>query len=431
MNNKKNIAILGAQWGDEGKGKIVDFLTKNVDYVVRYQGGHNAGHTLVINGNKIVLHILPSGILHDNIVALIANGVVLSPVHLMNEINMLERFHYNVRNRIIVSELAHLVFSYHISMDLARENKLGQNAIGTTKQGIGPAYEDKIARRGLRICDLRDWSYFSDKLKDNIDYYNYQLENFYHAKGVNYNSIIDEIFLTKDYLISISRNVSKILMQSQHDNKSVIFEGAQGSMLDVDHGMYPYVTSSNSVSGNIFTGTGARLDSIRDIIGVVKSYSTRVGNGPFPTEVFGKLDSYFCKKGNEFGSTTGRKRRIGWLDTVLLKKSIEINFFSKLCLTKIDILDSLEKIKICIGYRNKNSGIKCKDIPCCKKDWNEVIPIYETMPGWKDTTLEITCFEKLPYFAKKFILRIEEILDVPISMISTGPHRNDIIIRNL
>ncbi|XBC41536.1 MAG: adenylosuccinate synthase [Buchnera aphidicola (Nurudea yanoniella)] len=426
---EKNIVIVGAQWGDEGKGKIIDFFAKDANYIVRYQGGHNAGHTLVVNGKTIVLHILPSGILHNNTIALIANGVVLSPEHLINEINMLEKHNYNVRTRIIVSELAHLVFDYHISMDVAREKKLGKHSIGTTKRGIGPAYEDKIARRGLRLGDLHDWEYFSCKLKENVDYYNFQLEKFYNFKCVSYEDIIDKIFLLKNYLIKISGDVSEILKKSQCDKKFTIFEGAQGSLLDIDHGTYPYVTSSSSISGSFSLGSGIGPCYVKNFIGVVKAYSTRVGNGPFPTEIFDELDSYLCKKGNEFGATTGRKRRIGWLDTVLLKKSIEINSFSQLCLTKIDVLDGLKEIKICVGYKNKNGNVRNDKIPRFSKEWTMISPIYEVIEGWNSTTSGIINFEQLPYYAKKFIFRIEEILGIPISIVSTGPNRSDTIIR--
>ncbi|XBC43082.1 MAG: adenylosuccinate synthase [Buchnera aphidicola (Kaburagia rhusicola ensigallis)] len=427
---KDNIVVLGTQWGDEGKGKIVDCLTENADYVVRYQGGHNAGHTLVVNGKKIVLHILPSGILRSNVTALVANGVVLSPMHFINEINLLKKYNYNVEDRIVISESCHLILSYHVAMDIAREQKRGEYSIGTTKCGIGPAYEDKMARRGLRVGDLRDWSYFSRQLQDNVDYYNHQLVHFYHAKSVDYKSISADIFKTKDILVRMSDDVSKILETAQNNKKLVVFEGAQGTLLDIDHGMYPYVTSSNSIAGSAYIGSGIGPSHIKHVFGVVKSYSTRVGNGPFPTEFFGDLDAYFCKKGNEFGSTTGRKRRIGWLDTVLLKRSININSLSNLCLTKLDVLDDLREIKVCIGYKNRE-GFEHDKIPCCYKDWQAITPIYETMKGWNDKTLGITNFDSLPILAKNFIFRIEEILGVSINIISTGPNRNDTIFRNI
>ncbi|XBC38163.1 MAG: adenylosuccinate synthase [Buchnera aphidicola (Floraphis choui)] len=428
---KKNVVILGAQWGDEGKGKIVDFLTKDANYVVRYQGGHNAGHTLVVNRKKIVLHILPSGILHSNVVVIVANGVVLSPFHFIDEINMLEKYNYNVKDRIIVSESCHLILDYHIAMDIARERKRGSFSIGTTKCGIGPAYEDKVARRGLRVGDLKDWAFFSRQLRDNVDYYNHQLINFYHVEGINYNNIINNILKIKDVFIKISDDVSEILKQAQNDNKSIVFEGAQGALLDIDHGMYPYVTSSNSTFGGVCTGSGIGPIKINNVFGVMKSYSTRVGNGPFPTEVFGDLDAYFCKKGNEFGSTTGRKRRSGWLDIILLKKSIQINSFSKLCLTKLDVLDNLKEIKVCIGYKNRVSNLRNDKIPCCFKEWEMIEPIYEIIQGWNDNTCGITNFDNLPILAKKFIFRIEKLLGVFIYIISTGPNRNDTIIRNV
>ncbi|XBC37647.1 MAG: adenylosuccinate synthase [Buchnera aphidicola (Meitanaphis microgallis)] len=428
---KDSIVILGTQWGDEGKGKIVDFLTETADYVVRYQGGHNAGHTLVVDEKKIVLHILPSGILHNSTVAIIANGMVLSPVHFLNEINMLKQHNYNVQDRIIISESCHLIFNYHIAMDIAREKKRGKYSIGTTQCGIGPAYEDKVARRGLRVGDLQDWSFFSRQLRDNVDYYNHQLVSFYHADGVVYQDIVNDIFEIKNFLIKMTDDVSRVLESARRNNKLVVFEGAQGTLLDIDHGMYPYVTSSNSISGGVCIGSGIGPSNIRNVLGVVKSYSTRVGNGPFPTEVYGDLDTHFCINGNEFGSTTGRRRRTGWLDIVLLQRSISINSISKLCLTKLDVLDNLKKIKICVGYEDKESGFKYGKIPCCYKDWKMVNPIYEVMEGWDNKTLGITNFYDLPILAKQFIFRIEEILGISIDIISTGPNRRDTIVRNI
>ncbi|ANF17260.1 adenylosuccinate synthetase [Buchnera aphidicola (Schlechtendalia chinensis)] len=428
---KENTVILGTQWGDEGKGKIVDFLAKNVDYVIRYQGGHNAGHTLVINEQKIVLRVIPSGILHNNVTAIIANGVVLSPIHLINEIDMLKKHDYHVKNRVIVSKSCHLIFSYHIAMDIAREKRRGKSSIGTTQCGIGPAYEDKVARRGLRVGDLQDWSLFSFQIKENIDYYNYQLENFYHVESVDYNKVLNGIFKVKDAILKMSKDISEFFERFVNDKKIIIFEGAQGTLLDIDHGTYPYVTSSNSISSSACTGSGIGLSNIKSVFGVAKSYLTRVGNGPFPTEIFGSLNSHICTKGNEFGSATGRKRRIGWLDSILLKRSININSISKLCLTKLDVLDDLKEIKICIGYKNtKNPNLNNK-IPFCQDDWQSVEPIYEVIEGWNNKTSGLTDFCKLPILAQKFILRVEEILDVPINIISTGPDRNQTIIRNL
>ncbi|XBC44648.1 MAG: adenylosuccinate synthase [Buchnera aphidicola (Schlechtendalia peitan)] len=428
---KENTVILGAQWGDEGKGKIIDFLTKNVDYVVRYQGGHNAGHTLVINGKKIVLHIIPSGILHNNITTIIANGVVLSPIHLINEINMLQKNNYDVRNRIIISESCHLIFNYHMFIDIAREKQRGKYSIGTTKCGIGPAYEDKIARRGLRVGDLQDWSFFTAQLKENVNYYNYQLKNFYQVDGVDYNKILNDIIRIKDILINMSYDVFSIFETAEKNNKTIIFEGAQGSLLDIDHGTYPYVTSSSSMSGGACTGSEIGIFNIKHVFGVIKSYSTRVGNGPFPTEIFGDLNTYFCTRGHEFGATTGRQRRVGWLDLVLLKRSIKINSISKLCLTKIDVLDNLKEIKMCIGYENNKYSSSYDRIPCCQRDWTTINPIYETLEGWNSNTFGITHFNNLPILAKKFIFRIEEILGVPIIIVSTGPNRSETIFRDV
>jgi len=428
----KNIVILGTQWGDEGKGKIVDFLASSADYVVRYQGGHNAGHTLIFNHDKIILHVLPSGILHDNTIAIISNGVVLEPYSLINEIEVLEKKNFRVSKRVLISELCNLIFPYHIIMDLAREVKKGSKSIGTTGCGIGPAYEDKVARRGLCVGDLLNFSFFSNKLKENVNYYNHQLVHFYHVEEVNFKKILNNIMKVSDIILGMIDDVPYVLNKAMNDDKLIVFEGAQGTLLDIDHGMYPYVTSSNSISSSVCSGSGIGIKNLGEIYGVVKAYSTRVGNGPFPTEVFEKLDSYFCNFGHEFGSTTGRKRRTGWLDIVLLRRVISINSISRICLTKLDVLDNLDKILVCTSYELiEKIPSKSDNIPFCQNDWNKIRPIYESFSGWKENTKGITEFNKLPVLAKQYVIRLEELINIPICIISTGPNRNNTIVRNM
>ncbi|QCI20104.1 MAG: adenylosuccinate synthase [Buchnera aphidicola (Brevicoryne brassicae)] len=427
----KNIVILGTQWGDEGKGKIVDYLTEDAAYVVRCQGGHNAGHTLVVNGEKIILHLIPSGLLHDNTIGVIANGVVVSPLELIKEIKKLEKRGIFVRKRLLISSSATLVLKYHIEMDIAREKRLGINAIGTTGRGIGPAYEDKIARRGLRIKDLKDEKKLSTRLEKIVDYYNHQLVSFYKCNSINYKIILKDLLPIIDLIQDMIQDTTHILHKAIQNNKKIVFEGAQGSFLDIDHGTYPYVTSSNTTIGGIISGTGVGPRCLNRILGVTKAYSTRVGNGPFPTELFDNIDEHFSTKGHEFGSTTGRKRRTGWLDTVSLCRAVKINSLSSLCITKLDVLDGLNEIKICISYKNTNTS-EIISYPDTVYDWENIEPIYEILPGWKKKTLGIKKLEDLPYEAQNYIKRIETITKIPIDIISTGPERSNIIlVRNL
>ncbi|ACL30906.1 adenylosuccinate synthase [Buchnera aphidicola str. APS (Acyrthosiphon pisum)] len=421
----KNIVILGTQWGDEGKGKVVDCLTKDSSYVVRYQGGHNAGHTLVVNDKKIILHLIPSGLLHKNVIGIIANGVVVSPFELIKEIKMLETHNIFVHKRLFISNSSPLILQYHIEMDIAREKKLGISALGTTGRGIGPAYEDKIARRALRIGDLKNEKTLSIRLEKIVNYYNHQLVSFYKHKPVDYKIILRDLLPTIDLIYDMIKDTTSILHTAIQSNKKIIFEGAQGSFLDIDHGTYPYVTSSNSTIGGVITGTGVGSKSLDYILGVTKAYSTRVGYGPFPTELFDDVDKHFSKKGHEFGSTTGRKRRTGWLDAVALCRSVRINSLSGLCITKLDVLDGLHEIKICTAYKNINTLeiISFPDID----EWKNIEPIYETYPGWNKKTLGIKKLIDLPYEARNYINRIEEITQIPVDIISTGPDRSDII----
>lgn len=425
----KNIVVIGTQWGDEGKGKIIDLLTTNINYVVRYQGGHNAGHTLFIKNKKIVLHLIPSGILHKHTTAIIGNGVVLSPTSLIKEIKKLKEHGINTKGRLFLSKLCPLIMDYHVKLDIAREKFKDTDTIGTTCNGIGPAYEDKISRRGLRIEDLYNKKIFCDKLKKIIDYYNFQLVNFYKEKPVKYEKILDKILKQSNYLMKISIDTSYLLHKINKKNESILFEGAQGTLLDIDHGTYPFVTSSNTVAACASIGSGLGPLYLNNILGVLKSYSTRVGNGPFPTELFdNKVSKYLSMKGKEFGATTGRKRRVGWLDIVAIRRAIQINSINSLCLTKLDVLDELKEIKICIAYQDIN-GDFLKNTPCTLEKWKEVKPIYELLPGWGKNTYGITEFKSLPKEAINYINKIENLLKIPINFISTGPNRNNIILK--
>lgn len=423
-----NIVIIGSQWGDEGKGKIVDWLTETAQAVVRFQGGHNAGHTLVINGKKTVLHLLPSGILHQNVLCFIANGVVISPSALLIEIEELERFGLNVRDRLIISEACPLILSYHMAMDQAREIKKGDNKIGTTGRGIGPAYEDKVARRAIRVQDLFNAEIFSNKLEENLDYYNFLLKNYYNVATIDFNEVYEDTLKYAEKIKPMVSDVSRKLFNLRLQEKKVIFEGAQGTLLDVDLGTYPYVTSSNCVAGAAATGSGISPKMIDYVLGIVKAYTTRVGEGPFPTELTDSIGSGLAKRGNEFGSTTGRPRRCGWFDAAALKRSIQINGIDGLCVTKLDVMDGMEEIKICVGYiRN---GKEYDIMPFGADLVVECEPIYETMAGWNESTAGIQDYAKLPINAKKYLDRIEEIVNTPIDIISTGAERSETILIN-
>lgn len=423
-----NIVIIGTQWGDEGKGKIVDWLTESAQAVVRFQGGHNAGHTLVINGVKTVLRLLPSGILHEKVQCLIGNGVVVSPEALLNEIQELERIGLNVRDRLKISEACPLILPYHIAMDLAREAKKGKNKIGTTGRGIGPTYEDKVARRAIRIQDLFDPQIFKTKLEENLEYYNFMLKNFYQVNTVDFNTVYETTLKCAEEIKPMVSDVSRKLFNLRKEKQKVIFEGAQGTLLDVDLGTYPYVTSSNCVAGASATGSGISPKMIDYVLGIVKAYTTRVGSGPFPTELTDEIGSALASRGNEFGSVTGRARRCGWFDAALLKRSIQINGIDGLCVTKLDVMDGMEEIKICVGYTR---GGKEYDILPFGSDMVVICePIYETLPGWKDSTAGVTSYDKLPENARKYLKRIEEIVETPIDIISTGPERTETILLN-
>ncbi|WP_439257621.1 adenylosuccinate synthase [Lonepinella sp. BR2271] len=418
----KSVVVLGAQWGDEGKGKIVDLLTDRVKYVVRYQGGHNAGHTLIINGEKTVLRLIPSGILREGVTCLIGNGVVLSPSALMQEMGELESRGIKVRERLLISEACPLILPYHVAMDHAREAALGNNKIGTTGRGIGPAYEDKVARRGLRVSDLFNREKFAEKLKTILDYYNFQLVHYYKAEPVDYQKTLDDVMAVADVLIGMVADISTLLDTARKNGDNILFEGAQGTMLDIDHGTYPFVTSSNTTAGGVATGAGFGPRNLDYILGIIKAYCTRVGGGPFATELFDDVGAEIARKGNEFGAVTGRPRRCGWFDAVAMRRAIQINSISGFCMTKLDVLDGFDEVKICVGYKLPNGEI-VDFAPLSAKDWKGVEPIYESMPGWKENTFGVTDVNQLPQATRDYVKRIEQVTGVPVAILSTGPDR--------
>jgi len=426
----KNIVVIGAQWGDEGKGKVVDLLTDQADVVVRFQGGHNAGHTLVINGHKTILHLIPSGILHGNVQCLIGNGVVLSPTALLEEIELLEKAKIPVRNRLGISQACPLILSVHIGLDQAREQARGTKAIGTTGRGIGPAYEDKVARRSIRAGDLLNPSLLTNKLRDLLEYHNFVLTRFYHQKAIDFQQTLDETLQSGEKICPMLIDVTEQLYTFQVSGKNVLYEGAQGALLDIDHGTYPYVTSSNTTAGGASIGTGIGPMNFDHILGIAKVYSTRVGHGPFPTELHDDTGKLLADKGCEFGATTGRQRRCGWFDAVSMRKAVILNSFSGLCLTKLDVLDGLKTLKICVAYKigDKNTEIA----PIGAENYAASEPIFEELPGWSESTSGKTKYSELPKNAQSFIDRIETLLGVPVDIVSTGPDRKEtIILRNV
>lgn len=423
----KNVVVLGTQWGDEGKGKVVDLLTERAKYVVRYQGGHNAGHTLVINGEKTVLHLIPSGILRENVVSIIGNGVVLAPDALMKEMTALEARGVPVRERLLLSEACPLILPYHVALDNAREKARGEKAIGTTGRGIGPAYEDKVARRGLRVGDLFDKQTFAVKLKEIVEYHNFHLVNYYKVQAADYQKVLDDVLAIADILTAMVVDVSDLLFKAHQRGDLVMFEGAQGTLLDIDHGTYPYVTSSNTTAGGVATGSGLGPRYVDYVLGIVKAYSTRVGAGPFPTELFDNVGEHLSQKGNEFGATTGRRRRTGWLDAVAVRRAVQINSLSGFCMTKLDVLDGLKEVKICVGYRMPN-GDEVDVTPLAAEGWESIEPIYETLPGWTESTFGVQDHSKLPQAALDYIKRVEDVTGVPVDIISTGPDRSETMI---
>lgn len=422
----KNVVVLGTQWGDEGKGKVVDLLTDQAAAVVRFQGGHNAGHTLVIDGEKTVLHLIPSGILRENVECLIGNGVVVAPDALLREILKLEEKGVPVRERLRISPACTLILPYHVALDQAREAARIEGKIGTTGRGIGPAYEDKVARRGLRIGDLFNAERFAEKLREVLDQHNFMLEHFYKVEPVDYQTTLDEALSYAEMLKPLMIDVTARLHTLRKQNARIMFEGAQGSLLDIDHGTYPYVTSSSTTAGGTATGSGFGPLYLDYILGITKAYTTRVGAGPFPTELFDETGAYLAEKGHEFGSTTGRARRCGWFDAVILRRTSEINSISGICLTKLDVLDGLETVKICVAY--KNAAGEEIEAPTDADSYDGLVPVYEEMPGWTESTIGATSLEQLPVNARAYVKRIEELIGTPIDIVSTGPDRNETIV---
>jgi adenylosuccinate synthase len=423
----KNVVVLGTQWGDEGKGKVVDLLTENVAVVVRYQGGHNAGHTLKIKGEKTVLRLIPSGILRPHVTCYIGNGVVLSPEALLEEITELENKGIEVRSRLKISKSCPLILSCHVALDKARENHKNTTVIGTTGRGIGPAYEDKVARRALKVGDLFNPQGFEEKLRSLLHYHNFILKNYYQASEIEIEPLLDKAAIWAKALKELTCDVTSELHKHRMKGDSILFEGAQGVHLDIDHGTYPYVTSSNTCAGSVVNGAGFGPRYLDYVLGVTKAYTTRVGGGPFPTELKDEVGQRLAKIGHEFGAVTGRPRRCGWFDAVLVRRSIELNSITGLCLTKLDVLDGLEHLKIAVAYKNKQ-GELIQHPPPAADEFEDLEPVYETMPGWTESTEDVTELKQLPKNALAYIRKLESILGVPVDILSTGPERNSTII---
>lgn len=422
----KSVVILGAQWGDEGKGKIVDLLTERVGAVARFQGGHNAGHTLVIKGKKTVLHLIPSGILRDDALCLIGNGVVLSPAALKSEIEELEANGVEVRSRLKISPATPLIMPYHIAVDKAREIKAGGKAIGTTGRGIGPAYEDKVARRSIRVADLMYPHELPEKIKAAVEYHNFILSQWLNAEPVDYQTVLDEALSYSEFIRPMVDDVATILHDVRKEGGNILFEGAQGALLDIDHGTYPYVTSSNTTVGGALAGTGVGACDIDYVLGICKAYATRVGSGPFPTELNDEMGERLRKVGSEFGASTGRPRRCGWIDLVALKRAVQINGINGLAITKLDVLDGLPSIKVCIAYEYR--GKRRELAPLDADGWDECKPVYLEFPGWEESTAGIREWDKLPPAARAYLRSLEELSGCRVALVATGADRDDTII---
>jgi adenylosuccinate synthase len=421
-----NVVVVGTQWGDEGKGKVVDWLTDHAQGVVRFQGGHNAGHTLVIQGRKTVLHLIPSGILRPQVACFIGNGVVVSPQALMDEVATLETAGIDVRSRLFISEACPLILPHHVALDRARETAKGAGKIGTTGRGIGPAYEDKVARRAIRTQDLFHRERLAAKLGEVLDFHNFVLRNYFAADTVDFQQTLDELLALADAIRPMVTDVPRLLFEAFRANTKLLFEGAQGTLLDVDHGTYPFVTSSNCVAGAAAAGSGVGPQVLEYILGITKAYTTRVGSGPFPTELDDDIGRHIATRGNEFGATTGRPRRCGWFDAAALKRSIQINGVSGLCVTKLDVLDGMETLQIGVGYRV--AGERRDILPVGAEELAECEPIYEELTGWHESTLGVRQFDRLPKAARDYLQRIQEVCGVPIDLISTGAERDDTIV---
>lgn len=431
---KKNIVVVGTQWGDEGKGKIVDLLTDRVAAVVRFQGGHNAGHTLVIDGKKTVLHLIPSGILREHVECFIGNGVVLAPDALETEVQQLEASGLKVSDRLKISDACPLILDYHVALDQARELARGKNAIGTTGRGIGPAYEDKVARRGLRAGDLKDMVQFKTKLASTLEYHNFMLTNYYQVDAVEFDPLWEKCQRYADLILPMLADIPNLIDQYNREGKNLMFEGAQGTLLDIDQGTYPYVTSSNTTAGGAAAGSGIGPCQLDYVLGITKAYATRVGGGPFPTELVydvttnegDPVGKELGTRGHEFGATTGRQRRCGWFDAVALRRSVQINGLTGVCLTKLDVLDELPEIKVCTHYLKDNEKI-CLP-PSSADEYETVEPQYQAMKGWQTSTVGVKCWDDLPIEAQEYIRYLEKEMGVPVAILSTGPDRSETLI---
>ena len=430
----RNVVVVGTQWGDEGKGKIVDWLTDHAQGVVRFQGGHNAGHTLIIGGKKTILRLIPSGIMRAGVACYIGNGVVLSPEALFKEIEELEAAGLDVRKRLFISEATTLILPYHVAVDQAREARRGASKIGTTGRGIGPAYEDKVGRRALRVQDLFSPATFAERLRESLDFHNFVLTQYLGATAVDFQQTLDTMLGYAERLAPMVTDVSRRLYDENEAGRNLLFEGAQGTLLDIDHGTYPFVTSSNCVAGAAAAGAGVGPQKLHYILGITKAYCTRVGSGPFPSELYDAdnpqrqeaVGLTLANVGKEFGSVTGRPRRTGWLDAAALRRSIQINGVSGLCITKLDVLDGLDEVNLCVGYKIDGKSVDL--LPRGAAEVARCEPVYETFGGWKESTIGITQWNQLPANAQAYLTRVQEVAGVPIDMVSTGPDRDETIL---
>ncbi len=418
-----NIAVLGAQWGDEGKGKIVDLMTPHFSIVARYQGGHNAGHTVYVQGRKFVLHLIPSGILHDGVTCIIGNGVVVDPAALFAEIEELARLGVEVGDRLLISDKAHLILPYHRELDVLSEARRGERKIGTTSRGIGPAYEDKIGRRGIRVCDLVDTRALADEVRENVHARN----QIIRESTLDWNVVYRDLLAAGERMRRWTADVSLFLATAMRDGRRVLFEGAQATMLDIDHGTYPYVTSSNASIGGVCTGLGVSPRAIGGVLGVAKAYTTRVGEGPLPTELAGEMAERLRESGQEYGASTGRPRRCGWYDAVVVRYAARINGLDALALTKLDVLDGLDEVRICTAYRIAGSDVT--EFPADLASIGDYEPVYETLPGWKEPTRGARDYDELPVEARNYVARLEQVSGVPMAIVSTGSDRDETIVR--
>jgi len=423
----RNLVVVGTQWGDEGKGKVVDWLTDHAQGVVRFQGGHNAGHTLVIGGHKTVLHLIPSGILRANVACYIGNGVVVSPQALLEEIDTLQGAGIDVAGRLRISEACPVILPYHVAVDQARETARGAAKIGTTGRGIGPCYEDKVARRAVRLQDLFHRERLAAKLGEVLDFHNFVLKHYFRVAVVDFAQTLDEALQLAERIRPMIADVPRLLYEANRDGHKLLFEGAQGTLLDVDHGTYPFVTSSNCLAGAASAGAGVGPHTLHAVLGITKAYTTRVGSGPFPTELDDEVGKHLATRGKEFGSTTGRARRVGWFDAAALKRSIQINGVTSLCVTKLDVLDGVEDVRIAVGYRMPDGSV-ADILPVGAEALQTVEPVYEEMPGWKESTQGVRDFDQLPASAQRYLKRIQALCEVPVDMISTGPDRDETIV---